>query len=506
MTIDWLQERVERPGITYWLGEHPSGLRICVVPRPGFRRFALALSVFAGSCEVELDGSALGATGNEGGSPAAARRFPFGTAHFLEHQFFLDESDGDISDRFAARSQALNAFTSSDMTTYALTGSRGLLEGAGELLSLMGRTRIDDDTVEHERSIIVQELLREWDDPGFALDHAMMHALFSRHPIREDILGTATSIGQITTADLLAFHRTAYRPDNAALAIIGDIDRDALEHAIEQPIATWASAVGANTPGQPRWQYPDEPGTVETARIADERLASLPILSLAIKLDAPADRGAAGAPPARSDADATAHTREESHDAQAEHARHQDQSATSAQGLQVVWRHIVASLFFECWLGQSSPLRERLDADGLIDDGFGAGISVGRNYAYAQIGGETPDPLALEARVRDDLAAWCKSPDTSALERHRRKAHGRLTAETDTFEHLADGMVGAMRLRVPPMSGFGVLQHISPDDIATFARDLNERLNDERSVVGVLTPTNGSGETAASDQDCATPA
>src|SRR5690606_1082857 len=47
-------------------------------------------------------------------------------------------------------------------------------------------------------------------------------------------IGTAESIGAVPVAELHAFYDDWYRPDNAAVVVVGDIDVDAMVADIEQ--------------------------------------------------------------------------------------------------------------------------------------------------------------------------------------------------------------------------------------------------------------------------------
>ena len=78
----------------------PNGLKICIFPKPGFRRAYAMLAVNYGSIDVCFD--------TEGGKYES----PKGVAHFLEHKVFEQPDGGNALSIFAKTGASPNAFTS----------------------------------------------------------------------------------------------------------------------------------------------------------------------------------------------------------------------------------------------------------------------------------------------------------------------------------------------------------------------------------------------------------
>ena len=85
--------------------------------------------------------------------------------------------------------------------------------------------------------------------------------------------GTAQSIGSISRDDLVAFHRTWMRPDNAAIFIVGDTTLQEITPLLERSLAGWASPttprptknVGTVAlPASPRVILVDRPGAPQS--------------------------------------------------------------------------------------------------------------------------------------------------------------------------------------------------------------------------------------------------
>ena len=86
----------------------PNGLRLRVVPKPGFAGKFAFLGVNVGSCDTQLPLS------------GGWQTVPDGTAHFLEHRMFcLPDCDPEAA--FSSLGAESNAFTDYAMTGYYFT-------------------------------------------------------------------------------------------------------------------------------------------------------------------------------------------------------------------------------------------------------------------------------------------------------------------------------------------------------------------------------------------------
>jgi zinc protease len=94
--------------------------------------------------------------------------------------------------------------------------------------------------------------------------------VFGAHPYGRPNDGTPESIARITREDLVAFHRAWFVPNNALLAIVGDLTADDAFAAAERAFGTWARreipAVTVPNPPSParRVVVIDRPGSAQT--------------------------------------------------------------------------------------------------------------------------------------------------------------------------------------------------------------------------------------------------
>jgi zinc protease len=79
-----------------------------------------------------------------------------------------------------------------------------------------------------------------YDDPDYLANAVFSRLVFGAHPYGRPSDGTPQSIPQITQGDLVNFHRTWFVPNNALLAIVGDLGASEAFAAAERAFGTWA--------------------------------------------------------------------------------------------------------------------------------------------------------------------------------------------------------------------------------------------------------------------------
>src|SRR6185295_15336621 len=108
------------------------------------------------------------------------------------------------------------------------------------------------------------------DDPDSIADMVFDRLVFGAHPYGRPSEGTPASIDRITQSDLVAFHRKWFVPNNALLAIVGDLTAEEAFAAAERAFGSWARrdvpAVPTVDPPPParRVVVVDRPGSAQT--------------------------------------------------------------------------------------------------------------------------------------------------------------------------------------------------------------------------------------------------
>ncbi|MBI1807569.1 MAG: insulinase family protein [Ignavibacteria bacterium] len=86
-------------------------------------------------------------------------------------------------------------------------------------------------------------LLQQRDQPPVIANNAYSHILYgSNHPYGNNPSGTEFALKAMTTADLVKFYETYYRPNNATLIIVGDVKLNDITAKIEAALADWKQA------------------------------------------------------------------------------------------------------------------------------------------------------------------------------------------------------------------------------------------------------------------------
>ena len=186
-----------------------------------------------------------------------------GYAHFLEHMAFNGSArvpEGEMIHLLEREGLAFgpdtNASTSFDRTIYMLNLPRndaGLLDTA---LMLMRETAseltLDPEAVTREIGVIQSERrVRDTYQQRNLLDQ--LKFLYPGSTFAENwVGGRDETIAAATSQRLRDYYNRWYRPDNAAIIVVGDFDGDAVEAAIRQHFASWqAPPVEAAAPAGP---------------------------------------------------------------------------------------------------------------------------------------------------------------------------------------------------------------------------------------------------------------
>ena len=192
----------------------PNGLRLRVVPKPGFAGKFAFLGVNVGSCDTQLPLS------------GGWQTVPDGTAHFLEHRMFcLPDCDPEAA--FSSLGAESNAFTDYAMTGYYFTCTEHFEDCLRLLLRMASTPYFPPEAMAAERAVIADEIALYDDSPEDCAQERLCRALYRRHPIHIPIAGSRRSIRAVTPELLRRCFDAFYVPANMALVIMGDVDAEA---------------------------------------------------------------------------------------------------------------------------------------------------------------------------------------------------------------------------------------------------------------------------------------
>ncbi|GAC1583433.1 MAG: pitrilysin family protein [Candidatus Elarobacter sp.] len=154
-----------------------------------------------------------------------------GFAHLFEHLMFKGTSATapETIDRLTEDVGGYNnAFTSEDITNYYEVVPSNHLERllwaeADRLASLT----VNEQNFVTERDVVIGEYdQRILAEPYGMLDELVNREAYAVHPYGRGVIGSPQELNAAALEDVVAFHRTYYRPDNAVLVVAGDLDLD----------------------------------------------------------------------------------------------------------------------------------------------------------------------------------------------------------------------------------------------------------------------------------------
>jgi zinc protease len=152
-----------------------------------------------------------------------------GFAHFFEHLLFEGTANigrGEYMKKVESIGGTLNAGTSKDYTTYYEIVPSNQLETVLYMESeRMLHAKIDEIGITTQRGVIKEEKSQTQDNrPYGTLVKEVFERTHPNHPYRWTIIGETEHLDAATHAEFMEFYNTYYVPNNAVLAIAGDID------------------------------------------------------------------------------------------------------------------------------------------------------------------------------------------------------------------------------------------------------------------------------------------
>jgi zinc protease len=96
------------------------------------------------------------------------------------------------------------------------------------------------EELERARSEAQAAVIQDRDDPAAIASKHFLRALYGDHPYGRPTDGTEQSIPRLTREEVLALHTARYAPNNAILAVVGDVTREKALAAVRSVFGGWA--------------------------------------------------------------------------------------------------------------------------------------------------------------------------------------------------------------------------------------------------------------------------
>jgi zinc protease len=180
------------------------------------------------------NGAASDPTGREGVANLTAELLTRGTKQYSA-QALAEELD------FLGASLGVDADL--ETTTITLTTLTKNLDAALSLLTAVILTPTFPKTeLDKKRTEVLGGLKSREEDPGWVAQRAFLEKLYPGHPYGRLVEGQLASLTKVTRADVVRFHQSYYRPNNAIIAAAGDITQSQIVELLQTHFAKWQSA------------------------------------------------------------------------------------------------------------------------------------------------------------------------------------------------------------------------------------------------------------------------
>ena len=408
----------------YYDIDHPSGLKILVMPK---ENYASSYAIFAtkyGSIDTMIqmqDGS--------------FKEIPEGTAHFLEHKLFESE-DLDAFERFAKTGASANAYTSFDRTGYLFSCSANFKKNLEILLDFVQNPYFTQATVEKEQGIIGQEIDMYKDVPDWEVMFNCLRTMYHNLPVRIDIAGTQESIAQITAETLYGCYDNFYNLHNMVLAVAGNVCVNEVIEAADKVLKPVDGKMAQR-------KIIDEPKEVVENYVEEKLSVATPQFMFGFKesWDAPERT-----------------TREE----------------------------ISMEILLDMLSGQSSKLYKRLFDGKLINNSFGFEYFTGFGYSCVLFAGESSDPKKVAEEIVKEINRFRETGfDEVTFERTKKKLYGRMIMGMNDVDGIANNMAVSYFAGEDIFADFEIYKTITLDDVTEL---FGKTLDEDYSVLSVIKP------------------
>ena len=258
---NWPSERPPRPLPAkdvrfppYQIRTLPNGLQVIAVSHHEQPAVSLRLIVRAGAAQEPENRPGL--------ASLAASLLDQGTATRSAEQ---------VAQSIDSIGGAMGVGAGSDMTQVFAAVMKDSLDAGLDILSDVARNpAFSPGEIERQRQQMVSAMRVSYQDPDYIAGTVFDRLVYGFHPYGKPDAGTPQSLASVTRDDLAAFHKRWFGPNNAILAIVGDVTAEQAFAGAERAFGRWARielpvATQAEVPPPTRRVVIiDRPGAVQT--------------------------------------------------------------------------------------------------------------------------------------------------------------------------------------------------------------------------------------------------
>ncbi len=408
----------------YYDIDHPSGLKILVMPKENYSSSYAIFATKYGSIDTMIqmkDGS--------------FKEIPEGTAHFLEHKLFESE-DLDAFERFAKTGASANAYTSFDRTGYLFSCSANFKKNLEILLDFVQNPYFTQATVEKEQGIIGQEIDMYKDVPDWEVMFNCLMNMYHNLPVRIDIAGTHESIAQISAETLYGCYDNFYNLHNMVLSVAGNVSVDEVIEVADKMLKPVEGKMAQR-------KVIDEPKEVVSSYVEEKLSVATPQFMFGFK-------------------------------------ENRDTPERTAK------EEVTMEILLDMISGQSSELYRRLFDGKLINNSFGFEYFTGFGYSCVFFAGESTEPKAVADEIVKEIKSFRENGfDKAAFDRTKKKLYGRMIMGMNDVDGIANNMAISYFAGEDIFTDFEIYKTVTLEDVEELFKNT---LDENYSVLSVIKP------------------
>src|SRR3569833_762745 len=176
-----------------------------------------------------------------------------GISHFVEHMVFKgtrSRSSLSIAREMDSIGGNLDAFTGKETISFNVKSLADHVPIALDVLAdLVLNPTFASTEIERERSVILEEIKIDEDNPDVLVHELFTQSFWKDHPLGKPILGTTATVARLDQTKLLDYHSGRFHSGNMVFSAAGNLDHDAF-------VAAFAEKFGTLPGGEPSSELP----------------------------------------------------------------------------------------------------------------------------------------------------------------------------------------------------------------------------------------------------------
>lgn len=146
----------------------------------------------------------------------------------------------EISDAIEFVGAGLGVGGGHDYVSITLSALKKDLELGFDILSdIILNPAFREAEVARRKTIIRNSIIYQKEDPGTEASKAFMKAVYGSHPYSWPVEGFEDTVEKLSRQDIVAFHEKFYAPNNAIMAVVGDVSLQEVHMLLDRYLGGW---------------------------------------------------------------------------------------------------------------------------------------------------------------------------------------------------------------------------------------------------------------------------